>query len=111
MDETALFKALSEETSRAILVHTSGQARSAADLADEIGVSQSTIYRRAEELQTNDLLQDEIEIDTGGDHHKVYRARIERLEVDIRDDELTYHVEWREDGADRLTRIWEDIRG
>ncbi len=110
MDRNALFRALDDETSRAILVRTSASARSASDLADLTGVDTSTIYRHAEELTDNDLLQERIEIDPGGDHHKVYRARVRRIEVEIADEELAYHVEWREDGADRLTRIWEGIR-
>jgi DNA-binding transcriptional ArsR family regulator len=110
VDRNALFRALDDETSRAILVQTSSQSRSAAELAEITGVDSSTIYRHAEELTDNDLLQETIEIDPGGDHHKVYRASIRRIEVEIVDEQLTYHVEWREDGADRLTRIWEGIR-
>lgn len=110
VNETALFGALESETTRAILAHTSEQARSANELAELIDVSLTTIYRRLEQLTEEDLVHETLQLDRSGDHYKVYRAKIRRVNVAIDDDEVYTHVEWREDMADRFTRIWEEIR-
>lgn len=109
VDEATLFGALENDTSRAILAHTSNEALSANELADRIDVSLTTIYRKLEQLTADNLVQDMLQLDQSGDHYRVYRTRLKRINVVI-DEEVQTHVEWREDMADRFTRIWEEIR-
>lgn len=110
MDRDTLFAALEDTTSRAILAHTSETERSAQDLADLIDVSLTTVYRRLDRLEDNDLVREGLQLDRDGNHRRVYRATISRIEVDISDDEIRTRVEWHEDMADRFARIWDEIR-
>lgn len=111
MDRDSLFAALDDETSREILAQTSETERSAQELADVIDVSVTTIYRRLETLKNEGLVHEGIRIEKDGNHRRVYRATIKRIEVDINDERVTTRVEWDEDMADRFTRLWEGLRG
>lgn len=110
VDESTVFEALGNETARKILVRTADRPRSARDLADATGTSHTTVYRWLERLEEHDLVDQDLRIDMDGNHHHVYSTAIERLEIEIASDGLDVRVEWREDTADRLTRMWEDIR-
>lgn len=111
MDRDELFAALDDEPSREILSQTSETDRSAQELAAVIDVSEATIYRRLERLKEHGLVHEGIRIEKDGNHRRVYRATIKRIEVDITNEDVTARVEWDEDMADRFTRLWEDIRG
>lgn len=110
VDETTLFETLDNETAREILVRTADRPQSAQALADATGTSHTTVYRWLERLEEHDLVTQDLRIDMDGNHHNVYATAVERLEVEIATDGLDVRVEWREDAADRLTRMWEDIR-
>lgn len=110
MDSNSIFTALDDETARAILVRTSGSAVSARDLAEDIDVSLSTVYRQLERLRDSGLVIEETKLDPQGNHHHVYRTNIERIEIKIDDGEIRTAVERRKDPADRFTQIWEGIR-
>lgn len=111
VDRATLFEALDNETARAILVDAAEEPRSARELADRTGTSHTTVYRWLERLEAHGLLEEGLRIDMDGNHHKVYQSAVERLEIDVRADGLAVRVERREGAADRLTRIWEEIRG
>lgn len=111
MDRDAIFAALDDRTSREILAQTSTTDRSARELAGIIDVSETTVYRRLETLKENGLVHESIRIEKDGNHRRVYRATINRIEVDITNEEVTTRIKWDEDGADRFTRLWENLRG
>lgn len=111
MVRDALFTALADDTSRAILTHSSETDRSAEELAESIDASITTIYRRLEHLTEQDLLREAIRIDKAGNHRRVYRAAIRRIEIELADERIHTRVEWDEDMADRFTRLWEGLRG
>lgn len=111
MDRDALFAALDDRTSREILAQTSETDRSAQELAEAIGVSETTVYRRLETLKEHDLVHERIRIDKEGNHRRVYRTTLNQIEVDITNGQISTRVEWDEDMADRFTRLWEGIRG
>lgn len=111
LDEGALFGALEDETTRKILAYTAEEARSAKDLDEQINVTQTTIYRRLEQLSEDGLVEDSLELDESGNHYKTYQSTISHVEVDIESDGITASVEWREEISERFTRIWEQIRG
>lgn len=111
VDEDALFGALENETSRAILAHTSEEARSVKELAEQIDVSQTSIYRRLEQLTEDGLVHETLQLDQSGNHFKLYRAAITHVSVNLENDDVQTRVDWHEDVSERFTRIWEDIRG
>lgn len=92
---------------RSILVATSAEPLSAAELAARCGVSDSAIYRRTDRLVAADLLRERTRPRSDGHHDTVYVAALERFELSIRDGDLTWTVERSDaDVADELTRLW-----
>jgi len=80
-----LLELLGQERVRQILAATSQESRSAKELSTECDVALSTIYRRVEDMITNDLLVEQTRIESDGSHHSVYEAKVDHLDVDIDD--------------------------
>jgi predicted transcriptional regulator len=92
---------------RTILVATSAEPLSAAELSERCEVSTSAVYRRTDRLVAADLLCERTRPRSDGHHDTVYVAAIERFELSIRDGDLTWTVDRAEtDVADELTRLW-----
>lgn len=105
-----LLALLSDEVTRCVLLATSEGPRSAAELSDRCGVSQSTIYRRVDRLREADLLDESTRPKPEGHHETVYVATLAAVEVRLADGDLELTVERREeDVADSLTRLWENF--
>lgn len=111
MDEQSVLDALQNETSRKILQYTSETERSADELADLIGVTPTTVYRKLEDLKANDLLLERLVPDENGNHYRTYRAAIDRVEVDVSGEAMRVDVSRNEAAADAFTRMWETVRG
>lgn len=110
--EAVLFDLLADDYARTILVATSREAMSARTLSERYEMSLPTVYRRIERLQEFDFLVERTEIDTSGGHHRsVYEANLEHIDVDLEDGRLDLRLRLREDAADRLTRMWREMRG
>jgi DNA-binding IclR family transcriptional regulator len=108
-DLSEVFRLLHDEYARQILTETSGASLSAKELADRCDASLSTIYRRAEALEAVGLLAERTELDEDGHHYTTYAATVGRVAITFEDG--TMDVDITEDAADRLTRVWEGIRG
>lgn len=78
-------------------------------LAEELDVSRSTVYQRIERLQELDLLAESTDVDPDGHHRSVYEARLDRILVELTEDDFTVSVVRRDHPADRFTDIWEDL--
>lgn len=102
---------LDDDVARTILAATSVEPMSASELATRCGVSEPTVYRRLERLQAADLVVEGTELDPGGDHYNVYRARFHRLLVELEDGTYEVDVSLLEDPADRFTRLFEELGG
>lgn len=110
--EAAVFELLADEYARAILVATSRKPMSANELAEECDMSLPTVYRRVDDLKQYDFVRERMHVDPdGGSHHGVYEANLEHLDVDVEDGEVAVTATYREDVADRFTRLWEGVRG
>ncbi|MFC6824563.1 helix-turn-helix domain-containing protein [Halopelagius fulvigenes] len=102
---------LEDEYAHAILIRTSTREMSAPELSDACDASVSTIYRRIERLQEYDLLSERLQLDKDGHHYKTYRARLDRIEIELNDGEFSVDVTYRaEDPADRFTGLFEGLR-
>ncbi|WP_277553271.1 winged helix-turn-helix domain-containing protein [Halobaculum limi] len=114
-DELASVAAvLDDPHARAILVHTARAALSADDLAERIDGSRSTVYRRARRLVELDLVAESREIDPDGNHFTTYRARLDRVTIDLDTDGFAIDVDRRpieDDAVDRLNRLFERLNG
>jgi predicted HTH transcriptional regulator len=108
---TDLLTLLGDEQVQAMLRATNRTSMSASMLTDTCDASRATIYRRIDDLLEHDLLTEHLEIDADGNHYKVYKANLEHIDIHLVDGEFEIHVTRREDAADRLSRIWEELRG
>lgn len=107
----AILDLLDDEYAYAILTATSREPMSANTLSEECDASPPTIYRRINRLREEDLLTEELHIDPDGNHYHVYAANLDRVELRLDDGAFDVTVVYREDVADRFTRLWEGIRG
>lgn len=104
-----VFALLDDEYARGILRATKRKSMSARQLATELDASRSTVYQRIERLQALDLLAESTEMDPDGHHRSVYEAQLDRIVIELTEDELSVTVARRDHPADRFTSIWEDL--
>ncbi|WP_267643943.1 ArsR family transcriptional regulator [Haloarchaeobius amylolyticus] len=105
--------ALEDQCSREVLVLTAGRAQSADDIVAFSDSSRSTVYRRIRELVELDLLAETQELDPNGHHFNMYRARLDRVSIEL--DEDGFHIElvrkeFEDDAVARLNRLTERLK-
>ena len=103
---------LADPYARDILAAASEDSVDAATLAERLDADPSTVYRRLEILEEHGLVTSRVQPRSDGHHYNVYQAQLRRLTVDLNDGEYRVDVE-REpptDPADRLTKLFEEIR-
>ncbi len=106
-DPAAVADLIGDDCTRTILVETKRGARSAAELSEQTGVSEPTIYRRLDRLREYDLVTEEIEPVPDGKNYKVYRTTVDGIELDLTEDGFEVSVSRRGRMADRFTRFVE----
>jgi len=106
----AVVDLVSDDYAWQILAETREEDRSAETLSETCNADPSTIYRRIERLEEEDLLEAEQQIDPGGHHYKTYRANLDAIHVHLDDDGFTVDVDRREPPADRFTRLYEGFK-
>ena len=108
MGSVEILRALGNKYNAEILEATHAP-KSAQDLSDQLDVPIATCYRRINELEEADLL--ELHDRPLSDEHrrvKVYRRKVDGVEVDFRDG-LTVEVEERSAVKNRLDDVWRDL--
>jgi DNA-binding transcriptional ArsR family regulator len=109
-DGDEVLSLLDDEYARAILIETSREPMSAEALTERCDASPPTIYRRIDRLDEHDLVEAEQELDPDGHHYKTYRARMERVSVELDDGQLVVDVQRADEtAADRFTRLYEEL--
>lgn len=109
-----VFAVLDDEYARAILTATSLEPMSANELSDACDMSRSTVSRRVNQLLDHEFLVEQTRLDPeDGNHYSVYEARLEQVEVELRNGGFDVGIELKErkeDPADKFTRLWGEIR-
>ncbi|ELZ98008.1 ArsR family transcriptional regulator [Haloferax mucosum ATCC BAA-1512] len=110
---------LSDEYARDILAATSVKPMSAQQLANRCEMSKPTVYRRVEQLQEHDLIEEQTKVQTSGNHYKVYAATLSgfsleldegRFEVSVsRSHAESFPGQDESDTADRFKKMWEHL--
>ncbi|WP_135305106.1 ArsR/SmtB family transcription factor [Haloarcula amylovorans] len=110
---------LSDEYARDILAATSIKPMSAQQLADECEMSEPTVYRRVERLQTHGLLDEQTKVRTENNHYSVYTATLSEFSLALdtgsfeaavtHTDDESFPGEGESDTADRFVKMWEDL--
>jgi DNA-binding transcriptional ArsR family regulator len=111
-DLATVVSVLDDPQARAILERTVDGPRSADDLVAASDASRSTVYRRIRRLVDLALLEESQELDPDGHHFKTYRARLDRVTVDLGADGFAIEVDRRtvqDDAVDRLNRLYERL--
>jgi DNA-binding transcriptional ArsR family regulator len=121
-DLSTVVALLDDDCARTVLTATSTEPMSATEVAERCGASVSTVYRRAERLREAGLVTERDRLRSDGHHDTVYVATLDRLAVRLDEGRLEFDLETTpadatgatdddgEDPADRLTRLWEDLR-
>lgn len=105
--------ALDDACAREVLVLTADRARAADELAARTNASRSTVYRRINELVDLGLLAESQELDPDGNHFNTYRARLERITIDLHEDGFEISLDRRDvedDAVARLNRLTERLK-
>jgi predicted transcriptional regulator len=110
-DGRELFELFSDRRTVRILHETDQEPRSVKELADACDVSGPTLYRHVNTLVEKNLLQQETNIDTDGNHYTVYKNNIRNATVTITPatDDIRVELTYR-DSVEQFKRLWEDIR-
>lgn len=111
-DDEEILALLNDEYARAILEETSSEPMSARTLSERCDASRATIYRRINRLKDCDLIEEQMQPQPDGNHHKVFASRLESYSVEFEDGQMRANIERmpaKEDVADRFTKMWEDL--
>jgi len=101
-----VFDVLASQTARTILVLASVEPRSVRELAAECNRSKPTVYRRINMLVDYDLLTEQVEIDTTGNHYNTYQTNLERICFEVGEEEFEITIRLRKDLVDRFDELW-----
>jgi predicted transcriptional regulator len=104
---------LANPYAREILVHTARKALSADELAARCDASRTTVYRQLERLEAAALVTPTVQFDPDGHHFERYRARLDRVTVDLGPDGLSVTVDRTDppnDAVDRLEGLFDRLR-
>jgi DNA-binding transcriptional ArsR family regulator len=77
----ALLRALGDPKSRAILRATSGRARTASELSEELDLPLSTLYRKLNRLVGASIVEEAPRLASRGKHPSQYRCAIEQVHI------------------------------
>lgn len=109
---TDVVNLLSDEYNKRILRYTREEPRSVSTISDLCDADPSTIYRRIDELEEYGLIEGQHQLDPGGHHYTVYRARLREVRIRLEADGFTIDIERHiaESPADRFTRLYEGFK-
>lgn len=102
---------LADDYARQILAHLSDQSMLVEALGEKCEGSESTIYRRLDELEAIGLVSETIQLDQQGHHRKRYETILTSVLVTFEKGRYDVELEIEEDTPDRFARMWGDIRG
>lgn len=94
---------------RATLVIANGRPVAVKDLADELGVSPPTIYRRIGPLVDANLLKEHQRAGRNGAQHKEYETVLDEAVFSVEDDGYTVDIQVQQDVTDDFESLWTDL--
>ncbi|MEF8838340.1 MAG: winged helix-turn-helix domain-containing protein [Haloarculaceae archaeon] len=100
---------IGDRHARQVLAAISQDPKSAKDLADDVGLSLPTVYRRIEVLKEHKLVNEQTLVAEDGNHYKVYESNFESTVISLQDDEYQVRI-YREDNLpDRFSQLWDEL--
>lgn len=104
-----ILKTLGDEQARTILAAISQDSQSAKELADNLDFSLTTVYRRLELLEENELITARTELADDGNHYKVYECNFSKTVISLDDGEYEVQVFREQSPPERLADIWDEL--
>jgi hypothetical protein len=101
-DPNTVFDVLGDEEARRLLAVANVEPVSADRLADALGVSEATVYRRVDACTEYDLLAERTRVDEHGNHYTLYETKLQRACFEIEGGGYDVNVELRRDAVDRI---------
>jgi predicted transcriptional regulator len=88
VESTQLLALLGDEHAIQILQTLGEAAAPAREIAEEVGVSRTTVYRRLDRLEEAGLVQASMKYSPDGHHKQQYEVAVDRVQLDIADGSL-----------------------
>lgn len=101
--------AIGDPYAREVLAEVCRQPTSAKEIADALGHSRETVYRRLNLLQDHDLVSARLEIAKDGNHYQIYESAFDSVLISVEDDEYDVRIYRRDDLPDRFSDLWEEL--
>lgn len=108
-EPATVFDVFGDALARRILVLASDRPVAADDLAEQLDVSEPTVYRRVNTLFEYDLLSEDQAIDADGNHYKTYETALKRAAFEIEAGGYNVDLELRRSLADQFDAFWSDL--
>lgn len=105
----SLLDVFGDRIARATLVVANQQPRSVEDIANTLGVSKQTIYRRVDELVDSDLLKEHQRFGPDGNQRVEYETIMDEVTLTVDDDGYTVDVQVRQDLSEDFGDMWSDL--
>lgn len=105
----AILDTIGNPQTRTVLAAISREPRSALDLAADLDISRSTVYRRLDDLAAYDLVTEQTQVAADGNHYTVFECNFNSTLVSLEDDEYDVRIFREEDLPDRFTKLWDEL--
>lgn len=103
---------LDDEYARSVLSATSHEPMTAPELSNQCEMSESTVYRRLNELEARGLVGAVHVPDPNGNHRKRCEAQLDKLVVSLDEGEFELNLQTAtrtQEFADAFTDFWEGL--
>ena len=108
-DPGTVFDVFGDELARRLLVLASDRPVAADDLAEQLEVSEPTVYRRVNALLEYDLLSEHQEVADDGNHYKTFETALKRASFEIEAGGYNIDLELRQSLVDQFDAFWSDL--
>lgn len=105
----AILDTIGNAQARTVLAAISREPRSALELAEDLDISRSSVYRRLDDLVAYDLVKEETRVADDGNHYTVFECNFNSTLVSLEDDEYDVRIFREEDLPDRFAELWDEL--
>lgn len=100
---------IGDEHARHILAELSGRPQSAKELAEELELSEPTVYRRLKILQDHDLVVSQTLVADDGNHYEQYECNFNSTVISLSDADYDVKIFREENLPDKFSQLWNDL--
>lgn len=111
-DAEAVLDALGDEAVRKAIESLS-EPMAARELSDACDVPQSTLYRKLELLEDSTLVDEMVQITTGGQHRTQYARDFESITIEFENDRLVVDIDRPDESLtpdQRIEQLWSELK-